>query len=145
MGYLDDGAPKGVVFPDDLPSVIVWLLNTYPDMTGQNGGRPCDVVLASYPRRQVESISSSGDTNADTVRPQMPYGWKGWRLLGETVWHGLMEIPPAWLPFLDREKETPMDPRTDPVKEERRKVVLKKAKEARERMLAKQERETHEQ
>ncbi len=100
-----------MTFPDDLPSVLVYLLGIYPDRTGQNGGRPTEIVLATYPRRPVVSISTSGNTDASTVRPTIPYGCKGWRVLGETAWKPLKDLPRPWMPFLMRERGTAHDPR----------------------------------
>jgi hypothetical protein len=74
--------------PDSLPWMIEW--------------RVGKVVLTSLPRRAVESISSSGDTNADIVRPQIPMGCTGWRLPDEPEWRKMGELPKEWMPFLNR-------------------------------------------
>jgi hypothetical protein len=81
--------------PDDLPFMIDYLVGK--------------VVLTTLPRRPVSPISTSGDTDAKIVRPQIPYGTTAWRRTGETVWRSLSAIPKHWLPFLDRQRGTEWD------------------------------------
>lgn len=84
-----------MTFPDDLPSLIEY--------------RTGDQVLRTFPHRPVEAISSSGDTNAKWIRPQIPIGATGWRLAHETEWRPMKAIPASWLPFLNRPKGSAMD------------------------------------
>lgn len=91
-----------MTFPDDLPGVLVYLL-------GVHHGH--DIVKATYPRRPVAFVSSSGSTDAAMICPTIPYGCQGWRLLGETGWKPLDALPPHWRPFLSRERGTEHDPR----------------------------------
>jgi hypothetical protein len=83
-------------YPDDLPWIIYWRTR---------------VPLQSLPRRVVTSISTSGVTDANIVRPQIPYGASGWRLRDDQPWQPMDSLPKHWLPFLDRERGTALDPR----------------------------------
>jgi hypothetical protein len=84
-------------FPDDLPWMIEY----------RCGG----TVRTALPRRPVEAVSTSGDTNARIVCPTIPHGCTGWRLPGNLCWRKLESLPPHWLPFLNRERGTWLDPR----------------------------------
>lgn len=84
-------------FPADLP----WILEYQVGRT----------VRMTLPRREVRFVGTSGDTDANEVCPRIPLGATGWRRAGEMEWRGLEEIPRHWLPFLQRERETEMDPR----------------------------------
>jgi hypothetical protein len=84
-------------FPDDLPWMIEYQVGT--------------VVLTTLPRRPVSFRGSSGTTDANVIHPRIPVGCTAWRPAGEMAWRPLLEIPRHWLPFLQRERGTPMDPR----------------------------------
>jgi hypothetical protein len=75
-------------YPDDLP----WILEY----------RVGDTVRATLPRRKVENVSSSGDTNANEVCPRIPVGADAVRRVGGP-WRKLEDLPKHWLPFLNRE------------------------------------------
>lgn len=86
-----------MTFPDDLPGFIEY--------------RVGDTVRTALPRRPVQSISSSGATDAALVCPQIPIGAEAWRVPPATSWSKLSDLPAAWLPFLNRERGTVMDSR----------------------------------
>ncbi len=138
-----------MVLPDDLPGVVEYLLHaggeTITARNWQTGQAHCHVTAertqCAYPRRPVSYRGSSGITDAANVCPRIPYGSLGWRVLGEKVWRALKDIPKAWLPFLQRERETEWDPRVDPVKDEARKAAVKAA---RAKKLAEEEHGNHE-
>jgi hypothetical protein len=85
-----------MTFPPDLP----WLIEYRLDFA----------VLTAMPRKPVEFIGSSGATNAAQVCPRIPYGARAWRVPGGP-WRPLSEMPKDWLPFVNRERGTEMDPR----------------------------------
>jgi hypothetical protein len=62
-------------------------------------------------RQPVRFVGSSGTTNAATICPRIPSGCDGWRRAGENDWRELKTIPPHWMPFLNRERGTELDPR----------------------------------
>jgi len=94
-------------FPDDLPHMLEYRLGGVIV-----GGRMTRiVVLPCLPRRPVRYIGTSGKTDAAHVVPRIPVGCTGWRLVGETGWRRLQDLPEHWLPFLDRKRETELDPR----------------------------------
>ena len=79
-------------YPDDLPWWIDYRM-------------PAGPPLPTLPRRLVESVSSSGATNANVVRPHIPVGATAWREVRDGIvgpWRPLAEIPLVWLPFLER-------------------------------------------
>jgi len=86
-----------MTYPDDLPHMLEYRVGT--------------VVLTTLCRRPVEYISTSGDTNADIVRPRIPFGCDGWRRVGTRLWQPLSTLPKEWMPFLNRERPGPLDPR----------------------------------
>jgi hypothetical protein len=88
-----------MTLPDDLPHVIDWRMKSRA------------VVLTSLPRRPVEHTSSNGQTNAAVVRPTIPVGADGWRVRDGDPWRPLDQLPPHWLPFLNRARGTSHDPR----------------------------------
>lgn len=90
-------------YPDDLPSLIEYSLGQMADGTPK--------ILVAMPRRPIEMRGSSGKHNADIVHPQIPVGTLGWRPMGDTQWYSLESIPEHWLPFLQRERPGPLDPR----------------------------------
>lgn len=77
------------IYPDDLPSILFYRMVSRV------------VVLLALPRRPVESMGSSGITNAPIVRRSIPPGADGWRI-DSGDWKPLSEIPKHWLPFLER-------------------------------------------
>ncbi len=77
-----------MTYPDDLPYMLEY--------------RCGSVVLTTLPRTPVVNISTSGDTNAKIVKPNIPYGVTGWRRCGEMEWRPLSELPAEWMPFLNR-------------------------------------------
>jgi len=85
----------------DFPASLPWMLEY----------RTGSVVMTTLCRRPVRFISTSGDTDAKIVTPQIPVGCDGWRRIGETEWHPLSDIPEEWMPFLQRERGTALDPR----------------------------------
>ncbi len=85
-----------MTFPPDLPWIVEYRVGC--------------TVRGALPRRRVESISSSGETNARIVCPTIPYGADAWRVAGGD-WQPLESIPEAWRPFLMRQRGTLMDPR----------------------------------
>lgn len=86
-----------MTFPDDLPGILEYR---------------CGVVIRhALPRTPVETLGSSGKTTAPWVCPTIPIGADAWRLVTETEWHPLDTLPKAWMPFLNRERPSPMDPR----------------------------------
>ena len=86
-------------FPDDLPEIMEYLTRS-------------GTAIYTLPRTPVETISSSGKTNACYVCPEIPYGAIGWRRVWEKEWHVMEDIPAEWMPFLQRERGTQMDPRS---------------------------------
>jgi hypothetical protein len=68
-----------------------------------------DMIIHALPRRPVQGVGGNGQTDAAVVTPQIPVGADAWRDGNE--WRPLSEIPPAWMPFLNRERGGPMDPR----------------------------------
>lgn len=93
--------------PKDLPEVLVYRLSWSKFYKSW-------ITLATYPHRPVKFISSSGNTNASTVRPRIPHGCTAWRLLTDPpdLWRKLDSLPSSWMPFLQRERGTLHDPRT---------------------------------
>jgi hypothetical protein len=91
-----------VTFPEGLP----WQLEY----------RVGETVRVTLPRRPVQSVSTSGKTDADEVCPQIPLGADAWRR-PDGPWQSLDAIPPAWLPFLQRERPSALDYRDPPFKE----------------------------
>jgi hypothetical protein len=83
--------------PDDLPGIIYWQLDF--------------AVLTSLPRTPVRYVGSGGATNAAIVRPCIPIGTKAWSQSADGPWRHLQELPSHWMPFLNRERGTEMDPR----------------------------------
>lgn len=83
--------------PDGLPWIIFYRLG--------------DLVKSALPRTPVMFVGSNGGTNAAIVCPQIPSGATGWQLAGETLWKPLRDLPPEWLPFLNRRRGTRHDPR----------------------------------
>lgn len=94
--------PLPAVMPADLPGMLEYRC---PTSLGP-------VVITTLPRRPVESISSSGKTTAVTLHPNIPLGADGWRLATENEWHPMAELPRHWLPYLERQRGTVMDPRS---------------------------------
>jgi len=90
-----------VTFPDDLPEILFYRLGTATH----------PVSLPTLPRRPVRYVSSNGQTDAAIVCPRIPYGAQSWRIDPEDEWQPLDTIPKHWLPFLNRERGTEMDPR----------------------------------
>lgn len=86
-----------MTFPDDLPWVIFYRCGS----TSRIG----------LPRRPVHYVGTSGNTDARDVCPQIPYGCTGWKINQYHPWRPLTELPKHWLPFLDRERGSEMDPR----------------------------------
>jgi hypothetical protein len=84
------------IMPDDLPSIIFWRLQAVLK------SHTTIIVLTSLPRRKVESIASSGATNAPIVRPNIPLCADAWRIDSYADWQPLATIPKHWLPFLQR-------------------------------------------
>lgn len=93
-------------FPADLPEVLIYRLS-------YSRYYKAWIVLPTYPKRPVATISSSGNTDANRIRPRIPFGCTGWRLLTDPPgqWRQLDSIPSCWMPFLNRERGSPMDPR----------------------------------
>ena len=87
------------VFPDDLPGILHY--------------RVGKTIRIALPRTPVAYHGSSVATNATQVCPQVPLGCSGWQLVTDPkgFWRELSELPPAWMPFLNRERGTVMDPR----------------------------------
>lgn len=86
-----------MIYPADLPNVIEY--------------RCGKTVRISLPRQPVKYISTSGNTNAAQICPMIPYGCDGWRLSADKDWRPLKTIPAHWMPFLNRERGTELDPR----------------------------------
>lgn len=86
-----------MTLPDDLPGMIEYKVGT--------------MTLTTLPRRPVQSVGTSGDTDADIVRPMIPYGCTGWRLPQEPDWNPLSSIPAHWMPFLNRKRPSEIDMR----------------------------------
>lgn len=95
------------VFPDDLPLVIEYRLGPVSDAAGNE----VYISKCTYPFRSVSYISTSGKTDACMVCPRIPYGASGWRPLRQGEFRPMKDIPKHWLPFLQRERQTEMDPR----------------------------------
>jgi hypothetical protein len=96
-----------IEFPADLPGIMWYRVGV--------------TARSTLPRNPVESVSSSGATNAALVCPQIPVGADAWRADPNDSWKPLGLLPPAWLPFLNRKRGTPMDarrPLNDPDEEE---------------------------
>jgi hypothetical protein len=89
-----------LTFPEDLPWMIEYRVGS--------------TVRITLPRVPVHYVSSSGSTDAAIVCPRIPLGCTGWRRAGELAWRSLKDVPRAWMPFLDRERGTEMDPRPKP-------------------------------
>lgn len=87
-------------FPDGLPAILFYCCGP--------------VIRVAMPRTPVEFISSSGKTTAPYVCPTIPIGASGWRLADREEWRPLCELPPPWLPFLNRQRGSVMDPRPLP-------------------------------
>jgi hypothetical protein len=87
-------------FPPDLPGIIEYLCGP--------------TVIHALPRKMVEYISSSGNTNCRDVHPRIPPGATGWRLATEEAWRPMSTLPETWLPFLHRRRHWEMDPRPLP-------------------------------
>lgn len=87
-------------FPVDLPWIVEY--------------RCGKTVRATLCRHPVAFIGSNGATDSPQVCPQIPLGCDGWRLVGESDWKPLEDIPAHWKPFLERERGTEMDPRRKP-------------------------------
>ena len=85
-------------FPDDLPGMLEYRMTS-------------GIVLTALPRRPVETVGSSGRNTAPIVKPTIPHGANAWRRATETEWRPLSTLPAAWLPFLNRQRGTVMDPR----------------------------------
>ncbi len=83
-------------FPDDLPELVEYRIGV--------------TVRGTLCRRPVRFIGSNGATDSPQVCPQIPIGTDAWRLPGGD-WKPLEAIPKHWMPFLDRERGTEMDPR----------------------------------
>lgn len=81
--------------PDDLPTILFYRV-----------GKTCKPCL---PRRPVQAVKAGGRTNAPVVCPQIPLGTTGWMLATDTDWRPLSDLPKHWLPFLNRERLSPMD------------------------------------
>jgi hypothetical protein len=88
-----------MTFPPDLPGILYYRV----------GG----VILTTLPRRPVVYVSSSGATNAAVVRPTIPLGCDAWRADPSGPWLKLDQLPAAWLPFLNRPRNSEMDPRPE--------------------------------
>jgi hypothetical protein len=102
MAQLGDASSKttlGDGLPDDLPGIIYWQLDY--------------AVLTSLPRTPVRFVGSGGATNAAIVRPCIPFGTRAWRTQPDNPWLPLDDLPTHWLPFLNRKRETEMDPRPE--------------------------------
>ena len=84
-------------YPADLPEIIQY-------RTGK-------ITRTSLCRRPVRYIGTSGCTDAALVCPRIPIGADAWRVQSSDQWRPLSELPEAWLPFLNRERGTEMDPR----------------------------------
>jgi hypothetical protein len=88
-----------VQFPDDLPLMLEYRVGS--------------TVRPTLCRRPVRYIGTSGKTDAPMICPRIPRGADAWRRCGETVWYGFEQIPEHWLPFLQRMRESEMDPRPE--------------------------------
>lgn len=84
-------------FPDTLPEIIFYRCG--------KTSRP------ALPRRPVKYLRTSGATNAAEVCPQIPLGCTGWRADACGKWRPLSELPKEWMPFLNKMRPGPMDPR----------------------------------
>lgn len=91
-----------MIFPNDLPGILHY--------------RVGNTVIVTLPRKPVQFVGSGGSTTAATVCPRIPYGCSGWRRVSETEWRGIDTLPVAWLPYLNRERGSEMDPRTKETK-----------------------------
>ena len=85
-------------FPDDLPFILEY--------------RCGKTVRITLPRRPVSFVSTSGKSDAPLVCPQIPLGCSGWRRAGESEWRLMKDLPQAWMPLLERQRPSVMDPRT---------------------------------
>lgn len=88
---LQDGAADLVIvpeerFPADLPHYLEYCVGKQ--------------VFPTLPRREIENVN--GVTNARVVHPRIPVGCTGWRRPPQREWKPLAELPPEWLPFLER-------------------------------------------
>lgn len=92
-----------MVFPPDLPGIIAYRMGP--------PGAPRPIVQYALPRRKVEYHGSSGKTNSTEVCPRIPRGAQAWQLVTEAEWRPMDTIPLSWLPFLNRERPSEMDPR----------------------------------
>ena len=88
--------PYDLPCPDDLPFYLEY--------------RVGEVVLPVLCRRKVETHGSSGKTDACIVHPQIPFGADAVRRVGGP-WRELKDLPKAWMPWLDRARPSPGDPR----------------------------------
>lgn len=72
-----------------------------------------NVILTALPRTPVAFKGSSGATNAAIVKPRIPLGVThfGATIDGVRKWRPISEIPKEWLPFVQRNRRTAMDPR----------------------------------
>jgi hypothetical protein len=75
--------------PDDLPGILYYRVGC--------------TVRATLPRRPVSYVGSSGATDAAQVCPNIPHGADAWREEPAGAWRPLKELPPAWLPWLNRD------------------------------------------
>jgi hypothetical protein len=79
--------------PDTLPRVIFYRLSS-------------GVILTALPHRDVESISSSGATNAAVVRPRLPPAPFEWSDDVQGPWKPHTAIPAEWMRFVNRPTES---------------------------------------
>lgn len=86
-----------MTYPDSLPGILFWKVGA--------------TSRTALPRKAIEYLGSSGRTNQHDVCPQIPVGATAWQLATDTHWRPMTTLPKAWLPFLNRERGTALDPR----------------------------------
>jgi hypothetical protein len=94
-----------VQFPPTLPHCLEYLCGS--------------VIRTTLCRTPVSYIGTSGKSNAAIVCPRIPIGATRWRRVGETQWHKWSEVPEEWRPFLQRKRNTVMDPRPEKLPRDR--------------------------
>jgi hypothetical protein len=91
-----------MTFPADLPGII-----EYRNSVG---------IIRQLPRTKAESVGGNGNTNANVIHPTIPPGVTAWRVPPSIDWLPLDQLPPHWMPFLNRRRGSAMDPRP-PIKD----------------------------
>src|ERR1700733_13759904 len=99
-------------FPDSLPDIIFWRMACCTDALRSSGAKhhkKCKKptpekrnTLWSLPRKSLQSISSSGVTNAPIVKHYIPDGADAWRLSPDEDWKPMSNFPEEWKQYLER-------------------------------------------